>query len=146
MPRRPWETHHGEEAVPMCRQNCFSDKPLARRLDLRGDPVRDQIKAHGFGVHVFKNDESVISGIDQLKSTLATSVFDAENCKDGLNALENYKMTWNEDRKAFSDSLPKHDWTSHYADSARYAARAAIHFRNLINQSDEIKPLNISFV
>lgn len=113
--------------------------------NVRGDSVEKQIRSFGYGVHVFKNDESLIFGIDQTKKIIESSVFDQENCKDGLKALDNYKFMWDENRNCFSNTKPKHDWASHYADSARYAARAATNFRNLTEKT-EYKPLNISFV
>jgi hypothetical protein len=75
-----------------------------------------------------KNDvldrDDVHYGIDLLRQTLAYSVFDADKCKDGVKALENYAYEWNDDKAIFS-RLPKHDWTSHACDAARYAAIGA---------------------
>jgi hypothetical protein len=37
-----------------------------------------------------------------------------------VDALKQYQREYDEDKKAFRDK-PRHDWTSHYADAARYA-------------------------
>ena len=49
--------------------------------------------------------------------------FDAERCRDGIEALRQYQREWDEDKKAFRQS-PRHDWTSHPADAFRMMAVA----------------------
>jgi len=44
---------------------------------------------------------------------------DAERCKFGLEALRQYRSEYDEKKKVFKDT-PLHNWTSHFADSARY--------------------------
>ncbi len=64
----------------------------------------------------------ILHGINAVRKVLRTYrvVFDAERCKDGLEALRNYSRKWNADSKVFSET-PKHDEWSHGADSFRYA-------------------------
>jgi len=73
---------------------------------------------------VLTRETDINPGIELLRQTIVYSVFDSDKCVDGLHCLENYAYEWDEDRKVFK-SKPKHDWTSHGADSARYAAIAA---------------------
>ena len=61
------------------------------------------------------------SGIDATRAMLSRVWFDAENCKDGIEALRLYRTEYDEDRKVFS-LTPLHDWTSDYADSVRMFA------------------------
>ena len=64
---------------------------------------------------------SLEDGIEAARLLLKTCWFDADKCKDGLKALENYRRQYNEDRQCFN-AKPLHDWTSHAADSFRYTA------------------------
>jgi hypothetical protein len=46
-----------------------------------------------------------------------------ERCKDGIEALRQYRADFDEKTRAFKDT-PKHDWTSHTADAFRYLCMA----------------------
>ena len=61
------------------------------------------------------------SGIDAVRSLLPRVWFDAEGCKDGIEALRLYRTEYDEDRRVYSNR-PLHDWTSDYADSVRVFA------------------------
>lgn len=92
--------------------------------NIRGDSVSKQLHAMGLKNIVLPRESDITPGIELLRQTIAYSAFDAEKCNDGLHALENYGYEWDEERQIFK-SRPKHDWTSHYSDCARYAAQAA---------------------
>ena len=92
--------------------------------NIRGGSVSSQLFQMGLKNVVLPREVDISTGIETLRQTLAYSVFDAEKCKEGLHALENYAYEWDEERGVFK-SKPKHDWSSNYADAARYAARAA---------------------
>jgi len=92
--------------------------------NIRGDSVSKQLYSMGLPNIVLTRETDITPGIELLRQTLQFSVFDANGCKDGIHALENYAYEWDEDRGVFK-SKPRHDWTSHYADAARYAAQAA---------------------
>lgn len=92
--------------------------------NIRGDSVSKQLFDMGLQNTVLTRETDINPGIELLRQTIAYSVFDSDKCVDGLHCLENYAYEWDEDRKVFK-SKPKHDWTSHGADSARYAAIAA---------------------
>ena len=49
---------------------------------------------------------------------LPNSWFDAEKCKQGVEALRMYRREYDQKRQEFR-LAPLHDWTSHYADAAR---------------------------
>lgn len=61
------------------------------------------------------------SGIDQTRAMLERTWFDAEACKDGIEALRLYRTEYDDERKVYS-LKPLHDWTSDYADSVRMFA------------------------
>ena len=63
----------------------------------------------------------VADGIQALRMLLPTCYFDAGKCKEGVEALRMYRRDWDDKRQEFR-THPLHDWTSHYADAARYFA------------------------
>lgn len=63
----------------------------------------------------------VQDGIDNVRNLIFRCWFDEKNCSSGLRALENYSKSWNERLGCWS-STPKHDDSSHGADSFRYLA------------------------
>lgn len=79
-------------------------------------------KAFGWGNVRIVPSLSVQDGIQATREMLKRSYFDLE-CEDGLEALAQYQREWDDNKKCFRES-PKHDWTSHIADSMRMAAVA----------------------
>ena len=92
--------------------------------NIRGDSVSKQLSALGVHNTVLEREIDINPGIELLRQTISFSCFDEKKCKDGLFALENYSYEWDETRGMFKEK-PKHDWTSHASDGARYAAIAA---------------------
>jgi len=62
-------------------------------------------------------------GINAARVGFPRFYFDEVKCRYGLEALRQYKTDYDEKLKTFKNT-PKHDWTSHTADSFRYAAMA----------------------
>lgn len=62
-------------------------------------------------------------GINAARLSLDACWFDRSRCKDGLEALRQYRADFDEKTRAFKDA-PRHDWTSHSADAFRYLAMA----------------------
>jgi hypothetical protein len=65
---------------------------------------------------------SIADGINAVRRLLPLCVFHPR-CDDGINAMEQHRREWDDDKKAFRASAV-HDWTSHFADSFRYLAFA----------------------
>jgi len=63
----------------------------------------------------------VVDGIDAVRAIFPRMWFDAEKCKDGLNALKNYRKQYDEKRKTYLNQ-PYHDWSSNGADAFRMLA------------------------
>lgn len=99
--------------------------------NIRGESIANQLSEQGIPNIVLPRETDINPGIELLRQTIAFSVFDTERCKDGLHALENYAYEWDDDRAVFK-SKPRHDWTSHAADAARYAALAAAQIKGSI--------------
>lgn len=68
-------------------------------------------------------DSKIDDRINAGRLTLAKSWFDAEKCATGLEALRQYRADYDDKTRAFRNT-PKHDWTSHPADSFSYGALA----------------------
>ena len=66
-------------------------------------------------------DIGLQSGIQAVRMILPRVWFDAEKCRDGIEALRQYQREYDEDKKAYRQS-PRHDWTSHPADAFRMLA------------------------
>jgi hypothetical protein len=62
---------------------------------------------------------SLADGIRLVRSTLSKCWFDQKKCKEGIQALENYKKKWSPSLGGWT-SDPVHDDASHGADAFRY--------------------------
>lgn len=65
---------------------------------------------------------AVDDGINGVRQLLPRMWFDADKCRDGLEALRHYRTEFDEKAKVFKPR-PLHDWSSHCADAMRYAAQ-----------------------
>jgi phage terminase large subunit len=101
--------------------------------NIRGDSVSRQLARMGVENIVLQRESDITPGIELLRQTIAYSVFDKDKTKDGIHALENYGYEWDEDRQVFK-AKPRHDWTSHASDAARYAAIAAGQVKSGLNK------------
>ena len=63
----------------------------------------------------------VHEGIDAVRGLFNRCWFDKERCKEGFNALKNYRKHYDEKRKTYLN-LPYHDWSSNAADAFRTLA------------------------
>lgn len=68
-------------------------------------------------------DHRLMDGINAVRVSFPRIFIDAERCKFGIEALRQYRTDFDEKTKAFKNQ-PRHDWTSHAADSFRYMAMA----------------------
>lgn len=79
---------------------------------------------------------SIEDGINAVRQVLPIARIDATRCAPGIEALRQYRTEYDEKTKAFRDK-PRHDWTSHAADAARYMALA---YRTLSQPIAKPKP------
>lgn len=68
-------------------------------------------------------DHKLMDGINAVRQTLPRVWFDDVRCRDGIEALKQYRSEYDEKARVFKDT-PKHDWTSHAADAFRYLCMA----------------------
>lgn len=62
--------------------------------------------------------DDVLIGIQQTRAAFPTCWFDADDCADGLAALDSYRKKWDSKLEVFTDK-PVHDRFSNYADAFR---------------------------
>ena len=70
---------------------------------------------------------SLFDGIQATRLAMRTWVIDSSptaNTKQFMMALQSYHRKYDEDKQVYTDE-PVHDWSSHYADAARYLALAS---------------------
>jgi len=64
----------------------------------------------------------IADGIEAVKALMESRIrIDDDKCKPLIKSLENYHKDWDAKHKVYSNK-PRHDWSSHYADSVRYMA------------------------
>jgi hypothetical protein len=68
-------------------------------------------------------DVSRADGIEAVRTMLPRTAFDERACRDGIEALIQYRAEYDEDRRIVGRE-PVHDWTSHAADALRMFAVA----------------------
>lgn len=85
-----------------------------------GKSRKEVLQALGIRATVCPNIP-IADGIQAVRMMLPTCWFDKDKCKAGIEALRMYRRDYDEKRQEFRVS-PFHDWTSHYADAARYFA------------------------
>jgi len=86
--------------------------------------------------------QRIEDGINAARVSFPSVWFDADKCKFGLEALRQYRAEFDEKAKVFKNA-PKHDWTSHAADSARYMFMG---WKELRADAPKEKPKNFTYV
>lgn len=92
----------------------------AENGSLTSDSVLDMLGRlmPGSRFEVVPKVDHVHTGIQQTRAAFAQCWFDAEDCRDGLAALDAYRKRWNPKQEVFLDE-PLHDRYSNYADAFR---------------------------
>jgi hypothetical protein len=65
----------------------------------------------------------VMDGIENVWTHFPKFWIDQEKCRSLINALENYRKEWDDIKQIYTNK-PCHNWSSNYADSARYMCQA----------------------
>ena len=81
-------------------------------------------------------DIGLQNGIQAVRMTLPRVWFDAEKCREGIEALRQYQREYDEDKRAFRQS-PRHDWTSHPSDAFRMLA---VSWREISDKPPALEP------
>jgi hypothetical protein len=77
--------------------------------------------AHSLGLNfvISPKVEHIEDGIHNVRMLLPRCYFDADRCRDGLEALHNYRWKQPHVQDPTGRPLPVHDWASHGADAFR---------------------------
>jgi len=76
----------------------------------------------------------VEDGISAVRNLLPRCIFSVDRCKEGIDALKQYRAEWDEEKHILS-AKPLHDWSSHGADAFRYLALTLTDDRPKFNYS-----------
>lgn len=77
----------------------------------------------GYDIISLPREQNIDFGINNVNNILKSCWFDENKCELGLEALQHYRREYNEELKIYLEK-PLHDWSSHPADSIRYACKA----------------------
>lgn len=88
----------------------------AEEAESRLDILERLLKGHKF--EVVPRVRDVNNGIELTRERFPTVWMDAENCKQGIAALDSYQRTWNKRLASFT-KVPLHNWASNGADAFR---------------------------
>lgn len=99
--------HYGDHYVPHDAAN--------KLLAAGGRSIVQQAYALGVKMRVVAAT-SMMNGIEAARKVLESTWADADKCKDGLHALQQYQFEYDEDKQTFK-STPIHDWSSHPSDA-----------------------------
>ena len=98
----------------------------AKTLASGGKSIQEMAqKQLGIGNVRIVPDLSLQDGIQAVRALFPKLWFDQLKCSEFqlLESLRQYQREWDDDKKRYRDR-PRHDWTSHGADSVRYMAIA----------------------
>jgi len=87
-----------------------------------GSTRKEFFESMGYSCLVLPRD-NVSEGISAVALHIPKMWFDSRNCAQGIDCLRMYRRSWDEKRKAFSET-PLHDQFSHGADAMRMAVRS----------------------
>jgi len=77
---------------------------------------QDELVDEGYVVEIIPRTKDKNRDIQKVREILPRCWFNSVKCREGIDALNQYRRRWIEERGAFEDR-PYHDWTSHYADA-----------------------------
>jgi hypothetical protein len=96
-----------------------------KRLGLaRNDSIKDLLTEAmpGHRIETVSRIDSIHTGIQMVRNVFASCWFDEEGCTDGLGKLGCYRKEW-DGKHGVWKAAPRHDHTSHAADSFRQFAQ-----------------------
>lgn len=77
-------------------------------------------KARQLGItFTIASDVSIVDGIEAVRTGLGKTWIDEYTCAPLIKALENYRQEYDSKKKTYKGN-PLHDWSSNFADAARY--------------------------
>ena len=86
------------------------------RIDSVAGSTEDILRKYGYRVRVVSKTSNKDIPIERARQAFKFCRFDKENCDDGLSALKAYSYAYDDVHDTYR-KLPKHDWSSNYADA-----------------------------
>lgn len=86
-----------------------------------GKTIREVLSTMGLRGITIAPKLTIQEGIESARLLIPRCWFDEDKCKDGLEALRQYRKEFDDKLKTFK-LRPLHDWSSHAADAFRYMA------------------------
>ena len=86
------------------------------RIDSLAGSTRDIFQKHGYKVRVVERPNSKNVSIERARRAMSFCRFDKRECEGGLKALRSYSWAYDDVHSTFR-KIPKHDWSSNYADA-----------------------------
>lgn len=105
----------------------YAPHDIAQREWVTGQSRIEQAKNYGIDFEIVPNI-SIADGINAVRTRFNTLIFDKTKCARLIECLGAYQKEWNDKMGEFKSS-PLHDWSSHFADCARYWA-VTEHYEN----------------
>jgi hypothetical protein len=112
----------------------------AKARDRAGITFEMQARNYDLSGYILEQG-GLLDGINLVRTTLSKVWFDGGKCKEGLNALSNYKKQWNNQIGGFM-SKPVHDEASHGSDAFRYLCAGLDKINSKTTSNDEIIEIN----
>ena len=88
-------------------------------LEMSGNSRWQAAKSLGLNFNIATRVEHIEDGIHAARMLLPRCWFDADKCRDGLEALHNYRWKVPNVKDPTGRPLPVHDWASHGSDAFR---------------------------
>lgn len=111
---------------PYTRGMLFAPSDMAVREWASGAMTRTA-KARQLGLDFTVLKQHLIQdGIENVLSIFPKLWIDTIHCKPLMDALENYKREWDDEKRIYS-AKPVHDWSSHFNDALRYLGASLEH-------------------
>ena len=74
------------------------------------------LRRHGFKVRVVERPRQKVPSIEAARKKLPSCRFDIKRCRTGIEHMENYQWTWDEQGETYRKT-PKHNEASNCADA-----------------------------
>jgi len=127
------------QKIGYCYEKHFAPHDIAAR-DLSSGVSREQTMA-SLGYRMIKGARlGVEDRIEATRQMLKNCWFDAEKCKAGVNALQNYRRAFNDKLDQFK-ATPVHDWASHGSDAFGEGALSINRMQTPTSKKSQSPPL-----
>jgi len=137
-------TNHGlPDIVKQLKELPYNYGPMIFPHDVEvhgmntGKTRRETLEGLGIEVVVAPKSKDLAGDIDVTRTFIDRCMFDRKACKDGVEALRQYRSDWQEKNNVLA-LRPLHDWSSHGSDAFRYLSTTDL---SMLDSSSWNQPL-----